>query len=250
MILSDFHLHTTYCDGKNSPEEMILSAIEKGMTDIGFSVHSYMTFDRSYCLKKEKTENYSEELTLLKKQYKDKIKIHIGVEQDYYSDAPTDRFEYVVGSVHYLKDGEKFWPIDSSAKILSQAVNEAFGGDWYLMAEHYYSVVADVVRKTNADIIGHIDLITKFNETADLFDMTNQRYLDAAKKCVDALIPYGKPFEINTGAISRGYRTSPYPSKEILDYIKSKGGKLILSSDAHSAEHLLFEFDKWEHLLV
>ena len=249
MILSDYHLHTTFCDGKNTPEEMVLSAIERGMTEIGFSVHSYMPADENYCLKKEETDGYFEVISSLKSKYKGKIKIYAGVEQDYYSEEKDDRFDYVIGSVHYLNDGKKLWPIDLSAKDLSQAVEESFGGDWYLMAEHYYSVMQNIVTKTNADIIGHLDLITKFNESANLFDITNERYLAAAKKCVDALIPYGKPFEINTGAISRGYKTFPYPSIELIKYIKEKGGKLILSSDAHSKENLMYQFDKWEYLL-
>ena len=29
MIKTNYHTHTLYCDGKNSPEEVILSAIEK-----------------------------------------------------------------------------------------------------------------------------------------------------------------------------------------------------------------------------
>ncbi|MBR6523024.1 MAG: histidinol-phosphatase [Clostridia bacterium] len=249
MIFRDFHCHTIFCDGTNTPEEMVISAIEKGMTDIGFSVHSYMEIDKDNSLKKEDTDNYFAVMSSLKSKYKGKINIYAGVEQDYYSEEKDNRFDYVIGSVHFLNDGEKLWPIDLSAHVLSQAVEESFGGDWYLMAEHYFGVMADVVKKTNADIIGHFDLITKFNETANLFDAANERYINAAKKCVDALIPYGKPFEINTGAISRGYRSAPYPSLEIIEYIKAKGGKLILSSDAHSKENLMYQFDKWEHIL-
>lgn len=249
MIFRDFHCHTIFCDGTNTPEEMVLSAIEKGMTELGFSVHSYIEIDKDNSLKKEDTDNYFSTISFLKNKYKDKIKIYAGVEQDYYSDEKDDRFDYVIGSVHFLSDGKILRPIDLSAKDLSQSVEELFGGDWYLMAEHYFSVMADIVRKTNADIIGHLDLITKFNEIDNLFDTSDERYIAAAKKCVDALIPYGKPFEINTGAISRGYKTAPYPSVELINYIKEKGGKLILSSDAHSKEALLYQFDKWEKLL-
>ena len=250
MILKDFHLHTTFCDGNNTPEEMVLSAIEKGMTDIGFSVHSHMEFTDEYGLKLEDTDCYFKELSALKEKYADKIRVHIGVEQEYFSSSPTDRFEYIIGSVHFLFDGKKYYDIDLSAESLSATVNEVFGGDWYLMAEHYFDSVADVVRKTNCDIIGHFDLITKFNEIHNCFDNDSERYIVAAKKCIDKLIPYGKPFEINTGAISRGYRTTPYPSLDLIEYIKEKGGKFVLSSDAHSAETLMFEFGKWEYLLV
>ena len=50
MIRTDLHVHTTYCDGKNTPEEVVLSAIEKGVERLGFSGHAYTSFDESYCM--------------------------------------------------------------------------------------------------------------------------------------------------------------------------------------------------------
>ena len=41
---ADFHTHTHYCDGAHSPEEMVLSAIEKGLTTLGIVTHSPMPF--------------------------------------------------------------------------------------------------------------------------------------------------------------------------------------------------------------
>ena len=64
MMLSDFHVHTTFSDGKHTPEEMILSAVEKGMTAIGFSDHSYTAFDESYCIAKEKQTQYTKKCVL------------------------------------------------------------------------------------------------------------------------------------------------------------------------------------------
>ena len=54
MIKQDFHVHTTYSDGNNSPEEMILAAIDKGMAKIGISDHSYTWVDETYCVPKER----------------------------------------------------------------------------------------------------------------------------------------------------------------------------------------------------
>ncbi len=45
-------------------------------------------------------------------------------------------------------------------------------------------------------------------------------------------------FEVNTGAISRGYRTSPYPSLDLLHTLKNNGGKIVLNSDSHAADTL------------
>ena len=249
MILRDFHCHTTFCDGTNSPEEMVLAAIEKGMTELGLLCHSYTFFDGRYCAKKENVAKFIAEINRLKDKYSDKIKLYCGVEQDYYSDQPTDGFDYVLGSVHYILADGYYYSIDSKLEWFFDLMNEKFDGDYNKLAEQYYETVADVVEKTGADIIGHFDLITKFLEKEDFSRTTNPRYFEIAKKAVDKLIPYGKPFEINTGAIARGLRTTPYPTTQIIDYIKEKGGKLILSSDSHAKENLCYQFDEWKKLL-
>lgn len=243
--MKDFHIHTTFCDGNNTPEEMVVSAIEKGLTTIGFSAHSYTFFDESYCMKKENIEAYKAEISSLKEKYRGKIEILCGVEQDYYSDMPTAGFDYVIGSVHYLKVGEEYFSIDDDADILKSACDKYYGGDFYLLCDDYFKTVAKVAEKTNADIIGHFDLVTKFNEKYNFFDENDSRYAAAYRSAVDSLIKADIPFEINTGAISRGYKSIPYPSQQILKYIAKKNGKVILSSDSHSTKGLCFEFEKW-----
>ena len=246
MKLFDLHCHTTFCDGKNTPEEMVLSAIEKNMECIGFSGHSYTFFDESYCMSIEKTIEYKAEIARLKLKYKDKIKILCGIEQDFYSDMSAEGYDYIIGSVHYLKIGDKYIPIDKSVEIFAQAAMTYYNGDFYKMAEDYFDTVAKI---KNADIIGHIDLIAKFNENNRFFDENNERYVRAYKRAADKLIRNNKCFEINTGAISRGIRTTPYPNRAIYEYIRECGGYFILSSDAHRTDTLLFDFDKYSQLI-
>ena len=117
-----------------------------------------------------------------------------------------------------------------------------FDGDIYCLCEEYFKTVSDVVQKTGADIIGHFDLISKLNEKYNLFDEENPRYINAWKAAADKLILTGKPFEINTGAIARGYRTVPYPSEPLRDHIREKGGRFILSSDSHQIKTLCYAF--------
>ncbi len=245
MIIRDLHVHTTYSDGKDSPEEVVLSAIEKGISVLGFSDHSYTPFDTEYCLKKEKISEYIEEIHSLKEKYKGSIEILCGIEQDFYSTYPTDNFDYVIGSVHYFKLGDNYISVDETAETLKRAAKEYFGGDIYSLVEEYYKNVGLVAERLRADIIGHIDLITKFNENGEIFDTKHPRYVAAVKAAVDKLLGADIPFEINTGAVSRGYRTTPYPSYDIMEYIQKNGGKFILSSDAHSKETLIFRFDNF-----
>ena len=242
MILSDLHIHSNFSDGADSPEEIVLAAIGMNMETIGFSDHSYTEFDGSYCMKKENIEPYKKEILRLKEKYKDKIKILCGIEQDFYSVEPTDDYDYIIGSVHYIKSGDNYIPIDDSASCLINAANTYFGGDIYRLCEIYFDTVSKI-RK--ADIIGHIDLVTKFNEPTPLFDEKNGRYVAAYKKALDALLKLNIPFEMNMGAISRGYRKTPYPSPDIIRYIKDKGGRIVLSSDAHQKEAIMLDFQKY-----
>ncbi len=246
MTTKDLHTHSTYCDGKNTPEEMVRAAVDKGLDTIGVCAHSYSYYDTSYCIKKEAIPRFLAEMRYLRAAYADRIHVLCGVEQDYYSDELTDDFDYVIGSVHYLRCGGDYVPVDETPGILSKAADKYFGGDIYALCEKYFSTVADVVNKTGCDIIGHFDLISKFTERTDLIDLTHPRYIAAWKAAADELLKTGVPFEINMGAISRGYRTSPYPGAEIIDYIKAHGGRLVLSSDAHSADAVAYQFDKYE----
>jgi len=243
-VIADYHVHTTHCDGKSRAEDTVLSAISRGLSELGFSGHGYTPFDESYCMLPSDIERYIAEIGELRKKYADKIKIRLGVEQDLFG-APSPWAEYRIGSVHYMKFGDEYVDVDGSAEQLVRAANKYFGGDIYSVCEVYFEHVAQVCKETDCDIIGHFDLITKYNELAKIIDTSNPRYVDAWKKAADELIPFGVPFEINPGAISRGCRTVPYPSSEQVEYIASLGGKFILSSDCHHAENLAFQFDKW-----
>ena len=249
MELFDLHVHSVFSDGRDTPRDIVVSAIEKGVKTLGFSDHSYTEFDERYCIQRDKQAEYIQTINELKNEFSDKIKILCATEQDFYSTAPTSGYDYVIGSVHYvLIDGE-YIPVDETADILKQAADKYFSGDILSLCEAYFENVGEVYEKTKCDIVGHFDLITKFNEQEQLFDENDPRYIRAYRKAVDKIIEGCKVFEINTGAISRGYRTTPYPSENIRSYIRQKGGKFILSSDSHQKETLCFEFDKFRNLL-
>lgn len=249
MELFDLHVHSVFSDGRDTPRDIVVSAIEKGVKTLGFSDHSYTEFDERYCIQRDKQAEYIRTINELKNEFSDKIEILCATEQDFYSTVPTAGYDYVIGSVHYvLIDGE-YIPVDETADILKQAADKYFSGDILSLCEAYFENVGKVYEKTKCDIVGHFDLITKFNEQEQLFDENDPRYIRAYRKAVDKIITDCKVFEINTGAISRGYRTTPYPSENIRSYIRQNGGKFILSSDSHQKETLCFKFDKFRNLL-
>lgn len=245
MLKENFHTHTKYCDGKNTPEEMIISAVNKGFTSIGFSGHAYIdAFDCEWCMSKEGSLNYINEINNLKEKYKNKIKIYCGTELDSFCTEIPGKYDYSIGSVHYLYEGGEYLPIDSSLNEQINAADKYFGSSLIDYSIKYFENVGNLFEKFKPDIIGHFDLVTKFNENDCAFDTKDNRYIKAWQNAVDKLIIYNKPFEINTGAIARGVRKTPYPSLDIAEYIHSKGGYFILTSDCHSAEMLDCRFEE------
>ena len=93
MIKANYHTHSTYCDGKDSLEEMTLTAIDKDFDILGFSGHCYTFFDEEYCMSKEKTLKYRAEIDSLKEKYDGRIRLLRGIEQDMYSHETTDGYD-------------------------------------------------------------------------------------------------------------------------------------------------------------
>ena len=246
MIPANYHTHTHFCDGKNTPEELVLEAIRLGCPAIGFSGHSHTPFDGSFCMSQENTRAYMDAIRGLQKKYGDKIKILLGVEQDYDSPESTAGYDYVIGSVHYVKKDGQYLSVDESRESQIAIAEQFYGGDFYSFAEDYYRAVADVYRKTRCRIIGHFDLIAKFNGNGDLFDPKHPRYQAAAQMALDALLETPAVLEVNTGAMARGYTTEPYPAKDILTRWLAAGKEVIFSSDCHNADNLLFGYDVYE----
>lgn len=253
--LADFHAHTCYCDGSNTPEEMIKSAAEKGLAAFGLSGHGYTTYDESYCMLPEDEAAYERDIRKLAAEYEGQLEVLCGVEQDCLAGRPTRDWDYVIGSVHYIdcsEQGGGIEVIDERREIWLDIADRYFSGDIYAMIEKYYETEAMVCEMTGADIIGHLDLITKYNTGGEggkkgaLFDEGHPRYVAAWQKAADKLMETGVPFEINTGGMSRGYRTDAYPAKPIRDYIAAHGGRFILSSDSHNTETLCRWFDIYQ----
>ena len=241
-----YHNHTVFCDGNNTVEEMVLSAIAHGCDAIGFSGHSFTRVDSDYCMPLDKTEEYRAEVVRIAEKYKDKIKVLLGIEQDATSNPElfADGYEYKIGSVHSVGDGDQSYSVDASPEQFEWIANTLFGGDYYALCEDYFARVAEIYEKTGCDIVGHIDLVTKFNEGGVYFDESNERYVKAAERAIKKLAKEGAIFEINTGAISRGYRKEPYPSKRLMDIIYKEGGKVTYSSDCHAAEHIICGYEQ------
>ncbi len=239
----NYHTHTTFSDGKNTPREMIEMALERGFHSLGISDHALTLFDPGWSVGEDRQEEYVREISVLKEEYRGRIRVFVGLEQDALAVSPPSGLDYMIGSVHWLRKKEHYLQLDQSRQVLADGIRDLYDGDADALAEDYYQLVAAYSADPAVGVIGHFDLITKFDEHDPLF-LPTARYRAAWQTTCDKLLDAGKIFEINTGGISRGFRSEPYPSREILSYLGSRKAKVILSSDSHTTENLGYGFDE------
>ena len=246
----NLHTHTTYVDGKDRPEEILLRALERGMEGIGFSEYAYIPYSEyPRQLTAEKMEQYREEILDLKKKYAGRIDVFCGLEYDFYSELETDRMDYLIGSVHYLACGEEIKSFDYGLEKTLDYIRDYFDGDPMRFAKAYFETVARFPEKKKVDVLGHFDLIVKNNEMGRFLDVGSKAYLDLGLEAIHALKGRIPLFEVNTGAISRGYTSSPYPQIEFLKELRDCGFGAVITSDCHNMEFLDCRFEEAELLL-
>ena len=245
-MLSNLHTHTTFCDGKSTAEETVLSAIGKRFVSLGFSGHAYTSFELTSCMKDE--AGYINEINRLKRVYSDKLEIYLGTEEDAFSLVDRSKYEYIIGSSHFLRLNGEILPIDLEPKCMERCL-AAFGGNVEAIAESYYSTFTDYLIARRPDVVGHFDLLTKYDEMGERYFLGNPLHDRVAEHFIEKVAKEGLLFEVNTGAISRGYRTAPYPALNLLHRLKSLGARITLSSDCHNAEWIDCHFKETKELL-
>lgn len=245
----NYHTHTNLCDGRNTPEEMVLAAIDLGFDTLGFSCHSQAPESEFYAVRD--IDGYIDTINRLKDKYSDRIKILCGVERDIWAYPDEHEYDFALGAIHQLKIGGKFYITDLSPASFKAVADELYGGDGSRFAVEYMHQVKDVARVTGCDIIAHFDLISKFNGDGEgvFFDPRGEEYLAAAEEAIRENVKFCDIFEVNTGAIGRNWRKTPYPSPEMLDMIRAVGGRVTYGSDSHATDTLLVAFEEAEKLI-
>lgn len=243
----NLHTHTTFCDGKNTPEELAEEALARGFDSLGFSIHSFM---RNQTVDTKKLEAYKAEILRIKEKYKNELAIFLGIEYEPWTEFKPLSFDYTLAAVHYLPTPDGYRTFDVGYDGTMAYINNYFDGKPMALARAYYETLASLPEHGNFDILAHFDIVTKNNEAHPFLDDKSAEYRGFVLNAIDALsgkIPF---FELNTGAIARGYRTSPYPSLEILKELKAHGFGAVITSDCHNKNYLDFFFDNAREYLA
>jgi histidinol-phosphatase (PHP family) len=223
----DYHIHTARCGhASGAMREYVEHAIKLQLTEIGFADHLPLLtgYDPSLTMSMDELECYISEVESLRKEYTE-ISIKLGIEADYLPGL-EDRtasllgaydFDYVLGSVHFING----WGFDDSRHLegyKERGIDEVY--------RSYYKLVADAASSGLFDIIGHLDLVKKYNFKPES---------DSARFAVDAIEAIsvaGVCVELNTAGLRKPVGEI-YPSKEILVMCRESGVGITFGSDAH-----------------
>jgi histidinol-phosphatase (PHP family) len=163
------------------------------------------------------------------------IAVRLGLECDFISGREADLdavesladYDYLIGSVHYLRPD---WVIDAPAE--AEKLRTA---DLRAVWEEYWELYARMVDTGRFDIMGHPDLPKKFGlrPEGDLRDYYEATIAAARRR--------GVAVEINTGGLRKPV-AEPYPDLVFLEMARAAGLDLVISSDAHAPEEVGFGF--------
>jgi hypothetical protein len=152
--------------------------------------------------------------------------------------------------VKRLKDRLRALFRSGRGRNLGRLIEKGYGGDPYAMTADYFRRYADFVLNYHPDIIAHFDLVRKFNQRFDFFNEGDPRYYGPALDALARMAETDALLELNTGAISRGWRTDPYPSPRLLTRWRELGGRTIIGGDCHDAAFIDCSFNLCVQMLL
>ncbi len=260
-MLSNFHTHSNYCDGKATLREMVDFAVSHGFTALGFSGHGPLPFKNTYSI--TDYEGYCREVRALQEEYRDRIEISLGLEIDYVPGMLEDftplieqgHLDYTIGSVHLIPapgitphDSDDLWMIDGSRyETYDEGLMRHFGGDIRRGVRAYFHQENAMLERNRPTIVGHPDKIVMHNRDR-YFHEDEPWYRDLALETIHLIKELGLICEINTRGIYKGRHTDYYPGKWLINEMKTLRIPVIISTDAHMPDDLLRTEGAYEYL--
>ena len=236
---ADHHTHTPLCrHASGEPEEYVEAAVAAGLSAYGISDHAPQhpePFD-DWRMRESDLGHYDEWIERAERHAAGRMAVRCGLECDWLpgcvpwieSLAARRRWDYLIGSVHYLGD----WDFDNPGRLESWR-----GRDVAEVWEQYWRRFGEMASSGCFDILGHADLVKKFGHVpgGDL-----DRYYEPA---VDAVAASGCVIELNTAGWHKPCAEA-YPAPRFLELACAAGVPLVISSDAHSPGEIGRDFER------
>jgi histidinol-phosphatase (PHP family) len=242
-VLTDYHVHLRPDDGDTPPDRYFTpanaeryreTAAERGIAELGVAEHVYRfsaaldvwqhPFWRRFAV---------DDLDAYCGFVREETDLRLGIEADFIA-GREDRmanllesrdWDYVVGSVHFLRD--------RSLDTEDYSVWETGESPERVWAR-YFETLAEAARTGLYDIMSHPDLVKVWGGSAPRPEGDLRRYYEPA---VEAFAESGVAVEVSTAGLRKPVGEI-YPAPAFLEMVVDAGCPLALSSDAHVPDQL------------
>ena len=249
-MLTDYHVHLRPDEDDTPPAEYFTAgnaeryreaASERGIEELGVAEHVHR-FVQALDVwthpwwRRWAHDDIDEYCTFVR----ERTDLRLGIEADYVPDR-EDRmasllerreWDYVVGSVHFLRD---------------EAVDMR-GSDWDVWRSgdpekvwaRYFQTLGEAARTGMFDILAHPDLVKVWGGDVPAPEGDLRRFYELA---MDGIADSNVAVEVSTAGLRKPVREM-YPAAPFLEMCLAAGRPVALSSDAHLPEHLGHEYDR------
>lgn len=253
MKLYDCHIHSEYSiDGKDTIEDIINTAIKKGVSAITITDHA-LPFHPDY-KNYEHIKKSTDETKRLAEKYKDKILVLSGVERD--DEYPPDYLEpfydfnldCILGSAHSEPTFKRYFS-DCGFKSLKYCADVKDINFLEQVIEKYYERLAGLANFADVDIITHLTFPFRYINGYANRSMDVKKFYPLMDEVLKGIIKTNKTLEVNTSGKVTSWNEY-MPNEEILmRYYKSGGRNISLGSDAHKMENVTASFNEASKML-
>jgi histidinol-phosphatase (PHP family) len=248
MVHGNYHMHTTWCDGKADIAAYIEEARKRGLNYLGFSAHAPVPIPNEWTLKQEHVQPYLEDLRNWKTRTNGDPVVLAGLEIDFFEnpaeigqmDFSSVHLDFSIGSVHYCKgpNSGQYLTVDGKIQEFTDLLDNEFDSNIEKLVAEYFRLYAKMAERGSYTFLGHYDLIKKRNKEGGFFDEKSPWYKEMALSALNAVAHRHHVLEINTGGLSRGATDEIYPAPFIIKEAVKNGIEFCINSDAHTPDHL------------
>jgi histidinol-phosphatase (PHP family) len=258
-MITNYHTHTVFCDGRAEAVCFADEAVRKGMVALGFSAHAPVTFPTSWTINPVRISEYYNEIHRLKRKYDDRLDIYCGLEADFFPDILPEVqalysgfvWDYIIGSVHFisvLQNGYR-WCIDGPHEEFRKGWREIMDNDPLRPVIEYFELTRNMVRTMKPDIIGHVDKIKIQHRQDCIVSDTHPVFRAQLMATLEEIAAAGCIVEVSTRGIYKEQTIDYFPGRWAVAEMYKMGIPITISSDAHTPDAIAFGFEQAETML-
>jgi histidinol-phosphatase (PHP family) len=240
-MLSDYHVHLRPDDPSASvaihytaeaAARYREAASARGIAELGVSEHVYRFSQALDVWRHPFWQSFAhDDLDEYCGFVREQTDLRLGIEADFVAGA-EDRmasllqardFDYVIGSVHFIREGAV--DMDDYGVWGSGRSSEAI---W----RRYFETIGEAARSGLFDVIAHPDLVKVWGPRRPRPEGDLRRYYEPA---IAGIAEAGVAVEVSTAGLRKAV-AEIYPAPELLAMCLEAGVPVALSSDAHAAE--------------